>query len=243
MSNLELKAKDYRRLFEELTGFPLKKCNAVKIIPDIGDLRKVNNLRLVYEAAVTQKTQNQEHKAIADLRSQLMEKENIITDMEVLLANRNDVIASLKAEMEMRLTEKDNAITQLKTEMFAQRLRQEKEFSSVKDTKFTSVDFQVDAIALVCVEVPELVVEKILTAILPNDEDRLKSLYRKLVFALHPDTTKLQKKKAGRCLDILNGIYQQISQKCNATTFVKPTEQKNEQFVSPEELWDDIKDL
>ncbi len=51
MLDSELKAKDYRRLFLELVGFPLIRANAVRFVADIGDLRRVDNLKRVYEAA------------------------------------------------------------------------------------------------------------------------------------------------------------------------------------------------
>ena len=47
-----LKASEYRQLFLEKIGFPLIRANAVRFVPNIGDLRKVENLKRVYDAAL-----------------------------------------------------------------------------------------------------------------------------------------------------------------------------------------------
>lgn len=53
----DLKAKDYRRMFLEEIGFPLIRANAERFVPEVGDLRKVSNLKMVYEVAMEWKEQ------------------------------------------------------------------------------------------------------------------------------------------------------------------------------------------
>jgi hypothetical protein len=70
------KAAEYRKLFLELTGFPLIKANAVRFVPDVGDLRKVANLKLVYDAAAAWKAEQKDkeefwEKRIAQLEAQV----------------------------------------------------------------------------------------------------------------------------------------------------------------------------
>lgn len=70
-----LKASEYRRLFLELIGFPLIKANAVRFVPDIGDLRKVANLKQVYEAAIAWKAEQQDKEKFWENRIAELEAE------------------------------------------------------------------------------------------------------------------------------------------------------------------------
>lgn len=83
----ELRAKDYRRMFLEEIGFPLIKANALRFLPEVGDLRKVENLRLVLEAALKWKAEQAEPnekyaKQIEQLEEQIKEKEEKIAYLE-----------------------------------------------------------------------------------------------------------------------------------------------------------------
>jgi hypothetical protein len=83
----ELKAKDYRRMFLEEIGFPLIKANAQRFLPEVGDLRKVDNLKLVFEAALRWKAEQikpdeQCDKRIKQLEEQVREKEEKIAHLE-----------------------------------------------------------------------------------------------------------------------------------------------------------------
>jgi (p)ppGpp synthase/HD superfamily hydrolase len=70
-----LKASEYRRLFLAEIGFPLIRANALRFVPEVGDLRKVVNLKLVYEAAMTWKAEQQEKKAFLENRIAQLETE------------------------------------------------------------------------------------------------------------------------------------------------------------------------
>ena len=70
-----LKASDYRRLFLLEIGFPLIRANALRFVPDVGDLRKVANLKLVYEAAMAWKAEQRDKEAFWENRIAQLEVE------------------------------------------------------------------------------------------------------------------------------------------------------------------------
>lgn len=101
-----MNTKQIRVAFQNLTGFPLVKCNAVVFVADVGDLRKRDNLLLVLEAAkqaiphVAELCDcKNERKQIAQLRKELeivrkttvTESSSSETDRKLINKLRNDV--------------------------------------------------------------------------------------------------------------------------------------------------------
>jgi hypothetical protein len=71
----DLKASDYRQKFLEEIGFPLIKANAKRFVQEVGDLRKTDNLKIVFEAAMRWKEQQPKDMSeeLARQQSQLSE--------------------------------------------------------------------------------------------------------------------------------------------------------------------------
>jgi hypothetical protein len=76
----DLKAHDYRQMFLKEIGFPLIRANAERFVPRVGDLRKTENIKAVFEAAMQKKAEEnrraeekqQQHEAeLAALRQEL----------------------------------------------------------------------------------------------------------------------------------------------------------------------------
>jgi hypothetical protein len=76
-----LKASEYRKLFLLEIGFPLIRANAQRFVPEIGDLRKIANLKLVYDAAMRWKVEQQEKETL---------RENRIAELEAELEQLNE---------------------------------------------------------------------------------------------------------------------------------------------------------
>lgn len=64
----DLKAQDYRRMFLDKVGFPLIRVNAERFVPGIGDLRKTENVKAVFEAAMQKKAE--EEREVEEKRQQ-----------------------------------------------------------------------------------------------------------------------------------------------------------------------------
>lgn len=80
----DLKAKDYRRMFLEEIGFPLVKVNAQRFVSEVGDLRKVENLKLVFEAAMRWKSERIQPYGEREesLERELREKDVLLAELE-----------------------------------------------------------------------------------------------------------------------------------------------------------------
>lgn len=185
-----MKTAELRKQFKELTGFPLVRANAEVFVPKVGDLRRVENLKIVVKAVVAS-----------------------ISEKDELIAELKSEIASLKAEVEEK-------------------------------QEVPPVD-EIEVVAAACVEVSEPVAEQILSAMLTSDKEQTKTIYRKLARAFHPDSTRLEKEKAARCFAIVTEIVEKYTKGIYGERR-EPVNSRNEsqsEFVSTEELWNDIKDL
>jgi curved DNA-binding protein CbpA len=86
----EFTAKDYRRKFLEEIGFPLIRANAERFVPGVGDLRKPQNLKLVYEKAMEWKQEQvprdctQEQERITQLEFELEQLRASIEESKTL---------------------------------------------------------------------------------------------------------------------------------------------------------------
>jgi septal ring factor EnvC (AmiA/AmiB activator) len=64
----DLKAHDYRQMFLKEIGFPLIRANAERFVPRVGDLRKTENVKAVFEAAMQKKME--EHQRVEEKQKQ-----------------------------------------------------------------------------------------------------------------------------------------------------------------------------
>jgi hypothetical protein len=102
-----LRASEYRRLFLLEIGFPLIRANAQRFVQDIGDLRKVANLKLVYEAAMCWKAEQREKEAFWENRIAQLEAEveNLKEQVQPTLEQPEEVLAEYLAEVPEEVAE------------------------------------------------------------------------------------------------------------------------------------------
>lgn len=222
-----MKASELRKQFKEITGFPLIRANAEVFVPAVGDLRRVQNLEIVVEAAVaTHSGSSTSSTQLSDLGNENKELKSTIAELESELSKTEGAIA----ELETVLDEKDETIAKMQSQI-----------EDLKNQGFTAVS-EVEAIAIACVEVSESMAEEIVSAVLYHDTSNVKALYRQLAIALHPDKTRLNKEKASRCFNIVTRIYKLISQRSEGDYNAKRPEQfskdGSQDFVSSKEVSD-----
>jgi hypothetical protein len=182
----ELKAKDYRQMFLSEIGFPLIKANAKLFVADVGDLRKVENLKLVYEVAMQRKDEEERDRQSAN--------ESIRRELE----------AQVQAvqELEQQLAEKDCRIEELESKV--------EYFSNLQLPGSTNETDSERQLAEYVAQAPVNTAEEVILAILRTDPASPKVAYRRLSKVFHPDTTDLPKNKAAELFDMTRCLYEQI---------------------------------
>lgn len=89
----DLKASDYRQKFLEEIGFPLIKANARRFVPEVGDLRKTDNLKIVFEAAMRWKAQQPK-----DMTDELTKQQSELSNLRQKLEAAEIEIENLKSQ-------------------------------------------------------------------------------------------------------------------------------------------------
>lgn len=108
-----MNTKQIREAFQNLTGFPLVKCNAVVFVADIGDLRKRDNLLLVLEAAKQTIPHVATYTEVCDCENERKQIAQLRKELET--ARKTTITESSTSEADRKLIEKlRNDVAQIK---------------------------------------------------------------------------------------------------------------------------------
>jgi uncharacterized protein with von Willebrand factor type A (vWA) domain len=205
----QLKAADLRELFFREIGFPLIKANAMQYIPDVGDLRKTENIRLVVKVALERKAVETEQRR-QQAEAARIEKARYAAE----LTAQASLLQSFKARVKARVQELERQLEEKEQEVMQSQEKQQEPMEPE--------DYLAQFVASVDESVGEPVVNAAITAQVQQGKE-FSAVYRKLAIAFHPDSSKLEEQKATEAFKVLSRTKNVSS---------------NEEIITDDDVWE-----